>query len=74
MPKKKEPYLPEDGDVDFSVEIFTRLLCVVNPALDMELTYDIVSDMIADGLGLDNFEVYGQMIRATAFKPSNEQH
>ncbi len=72
--KKSTPHLPDDGDLDFSVEVFTRLLCIVNPALDPEMTFDIVADMWADGLGLDNYELYGQLIRATAFSGSSGQH
>lgn len=76
MAKKKSNKLvvkPADME-DETAYLLTKLFAIINPAINPGAAYPIVMDMVHDGLGEDNLEMFGELIRATAFDSSETTH
>jgi hypothetical protein len=63
-----------ESDAEFTAFVITVLCHAVNPSIDRVLAYPIVLEMIEGGLGEDNAEIYGHLIRNTAQAENKDPH
>jgi hypothetical protein len=71
--KKKQMELL-DADSEEVAFLLTLLIKAIAPAVDKAATYELVYELLGEGMGEDIMEVYGALIRATAFRDKQEIH
>lgn len=73
--KRKIPVtdLPTN-DRDQLAYCLTLLLSTVSPTLDKGETFDLMYELLDEGLDEQTVRTYGRLVRATAFKTSDEIH
>lgn len=55
----------DEKEIMYTAEMLTWLLFHVNPLIDKETTFDLVYDLLLDGLGKRSAKKYGQLIKKT---------
>lgn len=65
---------PLDDDQEQLAYCLTLLIGTIAPATDKAATYDLIYEMLGEGMTEDTMTVYGALIRATAFGEKFEVH
>jgi isochorismate hydrolase len=69
-------FMVEDdmADIQEMARFLTLLMAAISPAINKGETYDLVCEMLNQGVGDEVADLYGNLIRATAFEGKKDVH